>query len=211
MAFGRGRVLLAGLLASVLGTVGMGCDTDRPTDYGRQRPPLDELDPRDGGLQAPDVRQAADKVVQALLRSPELRNSDRQWTMVVTGVEDNTTDRRFRGINYDIFLQKLKASIAQQGRGQIQLIENRDRFYDTRSRELEGELEEDDEFGQGDGPRGPARAPRAISPDFGLYAEVFDLPNRGTTYYLMNFEVTNLRTRTLAFVDEYEVRVARER
>ena len=213
LTFGRGRIVVVAGLIAALGTMaGLGCaDTDRPTEYGRQRPPLDELDSRDRGLQSPDVRQAADEVIESLLSLPELQDSERRWTVVISGVEDRTNDRKFRNIDYNIFLEKLRANIAKQGRGQIRLIENRDRFYDTRARELESELEGGDEFGQGEDPAGPARAPRAVSPDFGLYATASDLPNRGTTYYLINFVVTNLRTREQVFVEDYEVRVSRER
>ena len=215
MDFGRSRVVFAGLMTALgVAGVGGGCaDTDRPTEYGRQRPPLDEVDSRDVGLQSTDVRRAADEVIMELLRLPELRDSDRQWTMVVTDVEDRTNDRKFRNIDYNIFLEKLKANIAKQGRGQIRLIENRQRFYDTRSRELEGELEGGgDEFGQGEGSGGGgAGAPQAVSPDFGLYATASDLPGRGTTYYLINFVVTNLKTREQVFVKDYEVRVSRSR
>ncbi len=146
----------------------------------------------------------------SLLSLPELQDSDRQWTVVISGVEDRTNDRKFRNVDYNIFLEKLRTNIAKQGRGQIRLIENRDRFYDARSRELESELEGADEFGQGE-ESGPARAPQAVSPDFGLKAIASDLPGRGTTYYLINFEVTNLRTRELVFIEDYEVRVSRSR
>ena len=214
MFVGRSRTVFAGWILALTGMaagVGGGCaDTDRPTEYGRQRPPIDELDPRDRGLQSPDVRRAADEVVMSLLSLPELQDSDRRWTLVITEVEDRTNDRKFRGIDYNIFLEKLKANIAKQGRSSIRLIENRERFYDTRSRELESELEGADEFGQGE-ESGPARAPQATSPDFGLKAIASDLPGRGTTYYLINFEVTNLRTREIVFVEDYEVRVSRDR
>ena len=197
-------------LLMILGIgAGVGCDTDRPTEYGRQRPPIDELDPRDRGLQSADVLKASDEIAMSLLSLPELRDSDRRWSLVVTDVEDLTRDRKFRGIDYNIFIERLRSNLARQGRSQIRLIENRDRFYDTRARELEGELEAD-EFGQGEG-RGPTRAPQAVSPDFGLYAKAMDLPNRGTTYYLIQFVVTNLKTREQVFVDDYEVRVSRER
>ena len=211
MSFGRSRVVFAGWVTA-LGVAWLGgcADTDRPTEYGRQRPPIDELDSRDVGLQAPDVRRAADEVIMELLRLPELRDGDRQWTMVISGVEDRTNDRKFRNLDYNIFLEKLRANISKQGRGQIRLIENRDRFYDTRSRELESELEGADEFGQGE-ESGAARAPKAVSPDFGLYATASDLPGRGTTYYLINFVVTNLKTREQVFVEDYEVRVSRSR
>ena len=209
MGFQGTRMTFSALFTALALGAGVGCDTDRPTEYGRQRPPIDELDPRDRGLQSVDVLKASDEIAASLLSLPELRESDRRWSLVVTDVEDLTRDRKFRGIDYNIFIERLRSNLARQGRSQIRLIENRDRFYDTRSRELEGELERD-EFGQGEG-RGPAAAPRAVSPDFGLYAKAMDLPNRGTTYYLIQFVVTNLRTREQVFVDDYEVRVSRER
>jgi hypothetical protein len=199
------------LFASLaMGAGGIGCDTDRPTSYGRQRPPVDELDPRDRGLQSSDVLKASDEIAASLLSLPELRNSDRRWSMVVTNVEDLTRDRKFSGIDYNIFIERLRSNLARQGRSQIRLIENRDRFYDVRNRELEAEREPGDEFGEGQG-GGPGGAPQATSPDFGLYAKAMDLPNRGTTYYLIQFVVTDLRTREQVFIDDYEVRVARER
>jgi hypothetical protein len=214
MVFGRSRTVFAGWVLALTGAaagVGGGCaDNDRPTEYGRQRPPIDELDPRDRGLQSTDVLRAADQVIAALMALPELQDSDRRWTLVITDVEDRTNDRKFRGIDYNIFLEKLKANIAKQGRGSLRLIENREKFYDIRSRELESELEGGDEFGQGED-SGPARAPQAISPDFGLKATASDLVGRGTTYYLINFEITNLKTRELVFVEDYNVRVSRDR
>jgi hypothetical protein len=214
MSFGSKQVLFAGLLATLVLGAAVGCaDTDRPTEYGRQRPPVDELDPRDRGLQSADVLKASDQIIQSLMSLPELQESPKQWTLVITGVEDNTRDRKFRGVDYNIFLERLRRNIAQQGRGRLRLIENKDRFYDTRNRELESELEGGDEFGQGESSGGAGQVPpaRPISPDFGLYATASDLPNRGTTYYLINFVVTNLRTREQVFVDSYEVRVSRER
>ena len=218
MSFGSKQVVysvVATLLALLLLAAGTGCaDTDRPTEYGRQRPPVDELDPRDRGLQSADVLKASDQIIQSLMALPELQESPKQWTLVITGVEDNTRDRKFRGIDYNIFLERLRRNVSQQGRGRLRLIENKDRFYDTRNRELESELEGGDEFGQGEssgGVGGQVPPARPISPDFGLYATASDLPNRGTTYYLINFVVTNLKTREQVFVDSYEVRVSRER
>ena len=207
------QLVLAGLLMALFGT---GCvDTDRPTEYGRQRPPVDELDPRDRGLQSADVLKASDKIIASLLALPELQDSPRRWTVVVSHVEDNTRDRKFQGIDYQIFLERLRKNIAQQGRRQLQLIENKDRFYDIRNKELESEREGPgaDEFGQGEGssPAGGPPPSSPVSPDFGLYLTANDLPNRGTTYYLLNFVVTNLKTREQVFVDDYEVKVSRER
>ena len=208
MIMGAKQVVFAGLLAAVALGAGVGCaDTDRPTEYGRQRPPIDELDPRDRGLQSADVHKASDDIAASLLALPELRKSDKQWTLVVDKVEDLTRDRKFRSNDYNIFLERLRSNLVNQGRGQIRLIENRDKFYDVRNRELEGGA--GDEFGQGEG--GGGGAPRATSPDFALYAKAIDMPNRGTTYYLIDFIVTDLHTREQVFAKPYETRVARER
>jgi hypothetical protein len=213
------RLVLAGLLGSLAFGAGAGCaDHDRPTEYGKQRPPVDQLDPRDRGLQSADVLQASDKIIASLMASPELNQSSRKWTLVISHVEDRTRDKKFSGVDYNIFLERLRKNIAQQGRGRLALIENKDRFYDVRNKELEHEREPatGDEFGQGEaGPGGGGgtgpRPATPTNPDFGLYLTASDLPNRGTTYYLLNFIVTNLKTREQVFVDDYEVRVSRDR
>ena len=209
------RLVLAGVLGSMALGAGVGCaDHDRPTEYGKQRPPVDQLDPRDRGLQSADVLQASDKIIASLMASPELNQSTKKWTVVISHVEDRTRDKKFSGVDYNIFLERLRKNIAQQGRGRLALIENKDRFYDVRNKELEHEREPaGDEFGQGEAGPGGGSGPKPatpISPDFGLYLTASDLPNRGTTFYLLNFIVTNLKTREQVFVDDYEVRVSRD-
>ena len=172
--------------------------------YEDQRPPMDRLDPRDRGLQSKDVIQASDALAMDLLSVPELNDSRDQWTVVVDRVEDMTRDNLFRG-DYNLFLQRLQTQLSRQGRGRIALIENRDRFYDVRGRELESEREDD--FGQGGA--GPRRAPAAIDPDFALYAKAMDLPGRGTTYYNLQFNLVDMNRRQIVWTGDYEVRVSR--
>ena len=210
MSIGPKRVVLAGLWGALALVAGLGCaDTDRPTEYGKQRPPIDQLDSRDRGLQSADVLKASDDIAASLLSLPELRASNKKWTLVVDKVEDLTRDRKFRSTDYNIFLERLRSNLVNQGRGQIQLIENRDKFHELRDRELEGGGS-GDEFGQGEG-SGGGGAPRAVSPDFAIYAKAYDMPNRGTTYYLIDFIVTDLHQRTQVFSKQYETRVSRER
>ena len=192
----RGGLVIAG---------GPGCrPTDRPHDFGQQRPSVDDLDERDRGLQSRDVNEAADQMAADLLSDPELNRGREQWTMVVTNVEDRTRDRQFM-TDHDIFLQALKARLARQGRGRITLVTNRDRFCNLRDSELEGGGR--DEFGQGGG--GGRAAPQAVSPDYALTGVVRDLPRRGTIYYQMEFTAEDLRRRTTAWTGSYEVKVAR--
>ncbi|HZL34607.1 MAG TPA: hypothetical protein VFC78_04800 [Tepidisphaeraceae bacterium] len=174
--------------------------------YQNSRPPSDRIDPANSDLQGYDVISASDKMAADLLSSYELNNSHNRWTIVVGKMEDDTSDRGF-GHNYDIFLERLKTNLAQQSHGRVTLIENKARFHDLRNQELEG-ANERDTFGQGGG-SAPAAAPQAIQPDYELYGKVTDLPGRGSTYYLMEFNALNLQNRTLPWSNKYEVTLKR--
>lgn len=191
---------LGGLGAALLA----GCASDKPAGYGSDRPPVDQVDPRDRGLQSMDVLAASDKMAMELLSSPALNESRTQWTVVVDRVEDSTTDRNFSGTNYDIFLERLRTKIFQLGHGRIQLIENKARFHNLRNKELENGGA--DQFGQGGGDNiGPA----GIQPDYVLYGKALDMPNRATNYYQIQFDMTNFKTREIVWNGMYEVRAAR--
>jgi len=192
----------AGLLASAL-AIG-GCSSDRPEKYGRERQPVDELNPDDRGLQSKDVVGAADKISRDLLADPTLNASRTAWTLVVDTMEDKTTDRVAR-LNFDIFLQALKGDLAQKSNGRIQLIENKAQFNQLRNKELEGNGP--DQFGQNGA--GGRSSPQAINPDYSLYGTAMDLPNRATNFYQIEFKVVNLQNRTIAFDRLYQVKVAR--
>ena len=185
-------VLLIGLLG--VGALD-GCHHDKPHEYGQQRPPVDELDARDRGLQSKDVVQASDQMAMDLLADPNLNASHTRWTIVVDHVENKTVNARH---DLDIFLERLKTNLARQGRGRVQLIENRDKLRDLQSRELENSPSS-----------GGAPGPAGIQPDYSLYAKIMELPNRGTSYYLMEFTLTDLKTRELSWTNSYEVRVER--
>jgi hypothetical protein len=193
------RILAAVASIAVVGFVGCA------PSYEDQRPPVDKLDPRDRGLQSKDVQQASDKLAMDLLSLDELNDSKTQWTIVVDRVEDRTNSRLFTG-NFDIFLQRLKTNIQREGKGRIRIIDNRDRFYDVRDRELEGGR--GDEFGQGPA-SGPPAAAGARNPDYALRGTAMDLPNRGTVYYNLQFELINLRTRQSEWSNDYEVKTSR--
>jgi hypothetical protein len=202
----RTSYALIGLLSAALFTGG--CYHDKPHSTGQARPPVEDLDSRDSGLQSKDIVVASDQMAQDLLALPELNESQHQWTIVVDRVENKTTNSRF---DMNIFLYRLKTNLAKYGRGRVTLIENRDRYRDVQSRELEGGGErQGDEFGQGGASGGKsAPGPAGIQPDFGLYARITEMPNRGTSYYYCEFTLTNLKTRVQVWNNAYEVKVAR--
>lgn len=185
----------------VVAVLGGGCHSDRPHEYGEQRPPVDALDSRDRGLQSKDVVAASDQMAMDLLAAPELNESRTQWVMVVDRVENQTQNSRF---DLDIFLRRLRVNLAQHGKGRVQLIENRAKLRELQSRELDSA--ERDDFGQGPGPRAPGGR---IQPDYGLYCRISELPNRGTSYYFLEFTVTDLRAGTQPWTNAYEVKVER--
>jgi hypothetical protein len=196
-----------GLLATGLLTGLMGCHSDRPHEYGQERPPVDRLDRRDAGLQSKDVISASEQMANELLTTvPELHTSTEKWTIAVQSVENYTSDRRQ---NLNIFINRLGVRLGQLGRRNIQLIENLDRFRDLQSRELDQGAR--DEFGQGGGAGQPG--PTGQNPDFILYAKIDELRNRGTSYYMMDFTLVAVqntpqhRARERVWSGMYEVKV----
>jgi hypothetical protein len=198
MLSGSSRMMLTvGLLIGLAG-----CYSDRPHDYGKERPPVDQLDERDKGLQSKDVISASEKMAMDLLAAPELNASHTRWTMVVDKMEDHTADHEFSR-NFDIFLERLRVKLSQEGHDRVALIENKARFHDLRSRELESERD--------DAPaaaNAPAPKP-VVQPDYALYGKAIDMPNRATNFYQLQFDVVNLQTREQVWSRVYEVKVAR--
>jgi hypothetical protein len=189
---------------SLLASGSVGCYSDRPHEYGRQRPPVDQLDDRDRGLQSKDVVAATDQLAADLCALPEVNLSPTQLTVVVTNVENYTQEPRF---NYDIFTERLRVNIARMGRGKLAIIENRDRLANIQSRELDS-APNTDKFGQGGRPPSSG-GPGGIQPEYTLYGKIYDMPNRATNYYLATFQLTNLRTRQITWTGQYEVKVER--
>ena len=179
-----------------------GCG-DRPHSYDDDRPPIDELDKRDAGLQSTDVMRASDQMAMDLLALPELNASGYRWTIVVDHVENRTSSDHF---DLDIFLERLRVNLARQGKGRVQLIENRAKLQDLQSRELE---QERDDVAQGAPPNRPG--PIGTQPDYSLYGRIMELPNRGTSYFLCEFTLVDIRknAREQVWTNAYEVRVAR--
>jgi hypothetical protein len=191
-------IAMIGILAALVG-----CSHDKPHEYGQQRPPADQIDPRDRGLQSMDLISATDRLAADLVASPAVRDNPSQLTIVIDKMDDLTTERSFHS-NYQIFLERFRVNLSKYGHGRIQLIENKGQFQNLRSHELESER---DDFGQGAGRQN--RAPQAVQPDFALYGKAMDMPNRATNFYMLEFALTDLRNRTQVWVNDYEVKTER--
>ena len=188
------------LAAALLSTGGCG---DNGYSRRSQRPPIDEIDPRDRGLQSKDVQIASD-LAGDLLSLPELNASPVQWRVVVRPVKDFTTGRQF--VDYDIFIEALEQKVKDRARGRIRIARPRDAYYKTREAELDDPYGAgDDEFGQGGGRRPTTRR----QPEFALEGEARDLPNRGTTYYQIEFVLVDLESGDEVWSKIYDVRTGR--
>jgi hypothetical protein len=182
------QLMLAGAIV-MSAVVLAGCTKE----YKNERPDVSQLDQRDTGLQSKDVVQASDQMAMDLLADPNLNASHDRWMIVVDRVENRTVNSRF---DLDVFLERLKTNLARHGKGRVQLIENKAKLSELQSRELDAGT--------------PVTGPGGIQPDYALYARVNELPNRGTSYYLIEFTLTDLKTRALAWTNSYEVKVARD-
>lgn len=195
--------ILKGLLLGTLGLAVVGCHEDKPHKAGKERPPLDEIDAGGRGLQSKDVMDATNQMAAELLALPELNASEKQWTIVTGPVENQTLSVRQ---NYAIFVDRLKTNLSKQGRGRVTLIENRDRYRDLQSKELESGGEREDEFGQTGGQRA-APGPAGIQPDYILYCKAQEMAGEGPRYFRFEFDLTNLRNRVIVWSGQYEVKV----
>ncbi|HEX8323154.1 MAG TPA: hypothetical protein VF595_04495 [Tepidisphaeraceae bacterium] len=181
---------LLGVVGLLLG--GVGCQKE----YGKVRPPVDELSADGRGLQGKDVISASDRMAQSLLSLPALNASTHQWVIVCDRVENMTSTQRQ---NLDIFLTRTRVRLAQLGQGRIQLIENREKLRQLQSRELDGSPDRFSQGGLGGAPTG------RLQPDFSLTATLSDLPNNESTYFLADFRMVNLRDGTSPWQDMYEI------
>lgn len=191
------------LIASTLLISTIGCYSDVPHEKGEQRPPVDRLDSRDAGLQSKDVVVASETMANDLLQLPELNASREQWKIVVGKVRNNTSTARE---DLSVFLQRLRVNLHKQSGGRVTLIQNRDEYYAMQDAELEAGGSRD-EFEQGYAPSGGKSA--GIQPDYILDVVVSDLPNRGTSYYNFEFQLTDLHNRVVTWTNMYEVKVER--
>jgi hypothetical protein len=194
----RGSMTSAAL-AVTLG-LSVGCNNGGPT-YEDRRPPTDSLADGNTGIEAKDVTAATDLFAHDLLGSPALNASQTQWTIVLTAVQNKTTDPT---MTYSVFDGRLKSKLAQLGLGRVALIENKATYHNLQNQELESPPPS---YGQGPD-AGPGAA--GVQPDYALYITIDQLPNRATDYFTITGQLTSLKTRQIVWVSPtYEFQSAR--
>ncbi|HVS72912.1 MAG TPA: hypothetical protein VHQ47_16780 [Phycisphaerae bacterium] len=178
-----------------LGTVG--CQSTHDT----MRPDMDKIEPGEHGLQSADLRQMTSKMAPDLLQIPEIVNNPYRITVVVKGAQNKTED--MPGRNMDIFVARLAGLLnSSQARDRIQFVEERATLENFQQQELGSNapnFEDQSRTGQ------PAPSTR-IPPQYALYATIRSMDNGKTTYYLCQFQLTDLRTGAIDWQNQYETR-----
>lgn len=180
--------LAAKLAAVCLGAALMagvaGCDNTHDT----MRPDMDKVEPGEHGLQSADLRQMTSKLAPDLLAIPEIANSPYRAVIVVKGVQNKTED--MPGRNMDIYTARLAGLLAQYGGDRVVFVDEQAHLAQMQSAELNRPgMVTEDESRTGQPPANPRQ-----QPEYYLDGTFYSMNNGKTTYYLCQFQLTNLVT-----------------
>jgi hypothetical protein len=130
-------------------------------------------------LRSTDLVNATDQMTLDIARRLDINNPHSPPNIVVGEIEDRTS---MQSEYWQVFLTRLRAQLNQSGaRHGLRFV--RERSYVEQQR--------DREYGRTD-PRAGSRAYRSDA-DFVLTCEVFDLPVAGTNYFLLDYQLVQLR------------------
>lgn len=175
----------AALLCSFLGLAA--CQHQPPPNVGRTTTyPADQRLPQERGLASKDLITATDQFVQRFASDRRTVESPTRLNIVV-GEAQNMTSTPAR--NFDIYLARIRASLNASESNRYNMAFIAPRREVDRIRQREG--------------LGAAGATKA---DYYLTSQFFDLPNAGTNFYLLTFQVTDLADGEIVFEDSYEVK-----
>ena len=178
MKIARNSLIVIGMAALVA------CQTTPPPNRGRSGYRLDPTHdaPSELGtrmLRSADLIAATNKMAQDIASRLDITNRASPPRIVVGPIE-NRTSRPHQ--NLQIFLARLRTELNSLGaRTGLEFIADRARIERARARE----------YGSKD-PASTAAAYRSRA-DYMLTCEVYDLPSGGTNYYLLDYQLVQLR------------------
>lgn len=153
---------------------------NRGTSGYRMDPSSDS--PAEYGVQAPrskDLVAATDLMAMDIASRLDITNPESPPRIFVGQIENRTRNPQH---NYQVFLSRLRAQLNASGaRHGLEFIRERDFIETQRTREYGG--------------KDPASSAAAYQSraDFVLTCEVYDLPSGGTNYFLLDFQLVQLR------------------
>ena len=130
-------------------------------------------------LRSADLVTATDRMAQDIAQRLDIANRQSPPKIFVGNIENKTSDHNQ---NYQVFLVRLRSQLQESGaKSGLEFIRERE-FIET---------QRDREYG---GKDPSATAERYYSrADYVLTCEVYDLPSGGTNYYLLDYQLVQLR------------------
>ncbi len=167
--------------------------------YSYYRPGVSAFDPGDQGLQSRDLVDMTNRLAADLLKIPEIAQNPNKVIIVMTGI-DNKTSQPWQ--NDQIYLARMRALLNQYARNRIAFVIQPQQLQQLQQQELGSTGGAD--FGQST--RGQVPQNTRMIPQYALKGVFYDLPNSATTYYLCTFQLVNLQTGELVWEGHYETR-----
>ncbi|MCR9216223.1 MAG: hypothetical protein ACFHWZ_03105 [Phycisphaerales bacterium] len=167
-----------------------GCQNSAPADYGRTTTvPVDQRQSYERGLASKDLTAATDDMVRSIATKPEIRDSPYRVQIVMADVVNRTS---MPARNFDIYLARIRALLNQtDSRYNIGFVTEKSRVEQLRRSE-------------GLDPAGGSSY--ASKADYALQGEFYDLPNQGSNYYLLTFQIVDLNDGEIYWENSYEVK-----
>jgi hypothetical protein len=169
------------LLAAALST---GCQATAPPNRGTSGYRLDPTHDSPSeygsrGLRSADLVAATDAMAQDMASRLDVVNRDSPPRIFVGRIENRTSAS---SQNLQVFLARLRSQLNASGaRHGLEFVRERDFVETQRARE----------YGEADA-ESTAAAYRSRA-DYVLTCEIYDLPSGGTSYYLLSYQLVQLR------------------
>ncbi len=167
--------------------------------YSYYRPGVSSFQPGDQGLQSRDLVDMTNRLAADLLKIPEIAQNPNKVIIVMTGI-DNKTSQPWQ--NDQIYLARMRALLNQYARDRIAFVIQPQELQQLQQQELGGAG--GDAFEQSS--RGQVPQNTRMIPQYALKGVFYDLPNSATTYYLCTFQLVNLQTGEVVWEGHYETR-----
>jgi hypothetical protein len=172
----------------------VGCEKSRD----ELRPDMDRVMDGDRGMQSRDLREMAARLAPDLLACNDVARNPFRVTIVMKGMDNHTEDMPGRDLT--IYVAKLTSLLnTSQTADRLLFVENLAKLQAMRGQEGMGS----DPFG--DAGRVPSGDMRMV-PQYYLSGELYSMASGRTTYYLVQFHLTNFSTGAQVWNGSYEVR-----
>lgn len=182
------RLALLTLTAGLLGLGMTACSA--PQNRGAAKSyRIESRMPDEGGRPgSADLVVATEEAVEGIASVESIRKNEGKTVVVLDRVENRTSDPSAR---FQIYLARIRALLNQSGAKQdISFVETRNKAEEIKARE--GVASE--------------RTGR-LAPKYALSGTFYDLPRGGTNFYLLTFQLVDLRNDVIEWEGSYEVKL----